>query len=137
MKRAYGSSSLKKLSDQDTDTCLLLISYPDVPPIKAKFSMQFWPSENTSLSVIILHSEVTLKPSSWLRAYSSSLDNNPEPVSGIVVLKTCGFVQSTGYVTEMSCACSFSCYIMIEMSFFFQSEVTVCEIGLRVSPADG
>ena len=136
MKRMYDSSSLKKLSDQDTDTCLLLI-YPDVPPIKVKFSMQIWPSENASFYIVIHHSQVALKPSSWLRAYSSSSDNDQEPVSRIVVWKTCQFVKSTGYATEMNCTCTFPCNIMVEMSFMLQSEVDVCEIRMSLSPVDG
>ena len=136
MKRMYDSSSLKKLSDQDTDTCLLLI-YPDVPPIKVKFSMQIWPSENATFYIVIHHLQVALKPSSWLSAYSSLSDNDPEPVSRIVVWKTCQFVKSTGYATEMNCTCTFPCNIMVEMSFMFQSEVDVCEIRMSLSPADG
>ena len=137
MKRTYDASTLEKLSDQDKDTCILLKSYPEIPPIRVKYSMQIWPSENVSLWVILHHSQVTLNPASWLRAYSRTFDNDPEPVSGIVVWQMCELVQSTGYVTDMNCTCTFPCLIVVEISFLFQSDVTVCKIGLYQMPADG
>ena len=99
--------------------------------------MQIRFTQNDFLFVIVHHSQVTLKPSEWLRAYSRPLDNDPEPISGIVVWKMCEFVQSTGYVTNMNCTCTFPCFIVLELSFLLQSDVTVCDIGPYQSPADG
>ena len=133
MRKGYSNQVLKKLTDNDPTTCLLLTSYPDVPPIRVKLAVPIWTTENYTFHVIMRHSNIPLPTSDWLRGFREL--SSPNPVNGIVQLKICEMYTASSTLTDMTCVCTFPCNILLELSFIFQTEINVCEISLSQMPS--